>query len=322
MGRGLDSDAVAKLLAEVLPGPVTVERMHPVTGGASADTWSLDVTDGSGAGHALILRRDAGRGGVSLGLDARTEPLVQRVAAEAGVPAARVLAIFAEDAALGTGYVMERLAGETIPRRLLRDEAYSAARERLVADCAAALAAIHAVPVVRLPALPRLPAREQVALLESLHRSVGQPVPAFELGLRWLRDNLPPPGPITLVHGDFRTGNLLVDERGLVAVLDWELAHLGDPMEDIGWLCTRAWRFGGAGEVGGFGARRDLDAAYGSAIAAERVRFWEVLGALKWGVICQLQSFAHLRGEARSVERAAIGRRVTEAELDLLLLIC
>jgi aminoglycoside phosphotransferase (APT) family kinase protein len=310
----LDADAVAAVLARALPAPVQVDRLAALSGGASADTWSLDVTDGDGAAHALILRRGAGRGGITLGLDARLEPLVQRAAFDASVPVARVVAIFADDA-LGTGYVMARLPGESIPRKVFRDCDTS----RLVAGCAAALVRIHAVPPADLPALPRLPAPEQLALLESLHRSVGQPVPAFEVGFRWLRRHLPPDGPITLVHGDFRTGNFLVGARGLVAVLDWELAHLGDPMEDVGWLCTRAWRFGGPGEVGGFGSREDFYAAYGRGIDPDRVRFWEVLGALKWGVICQLQSFVHLRGELRSVERAAIGRRVTEAELDLLL---
>ncbi|HEU5110693.1 MAG TPA: phosphotransferase, partial [Micromonosporaceae bacterium] len=164
----------------------------------------------------------------------------------------------------------------------------------------------------------------QLTFLEALHRSVEAPVPTFEVGFRWLRERMPPPAPLRLVHGDFRTGNFLVGEDGLVAVLDWELAHLGDPTEDIGWLCTRAWRFGGPGEVGGFGSRADFYGAYeragGRPVDESRVRFWEVFGALKWGIICQLQAFAHLRGDLPSVERATIGRRVTEAELDLLLL--
>jgi len=308
---------VAELLATMLPAPVTVERMDPLSGGASADTWALDVLDGAGTAHALIVRRGAGRGGVSLGLDARVEPLVQRAAGAAGVPVAEVVAIF-DDEALGTGYLMRRLIGETIPRKLSRDPSYATALSRLAGDAAAALAAVHAVPLDSLPPMPSLPAAGQLALLESLHRSIGQPVPTFELGLRWLNDHVPAPVPECLVHGDFRMGNFLLSTEGLVAVLDWELAHLGDPMEDIAWLCTRAWRFGGPGEVGGFAARADFYRAYG-AVDVERVRFWEVLCALKWGVICQLQSFVHLRGELPSVERAAIGRRVTETELDLLL---
>jgi aminoglycoside phosphotransferase (APT) family kinase protein len=317
-------DAVARVLAAVVPGPVTVDRLEPITGGASADIWSIDVTDGDGAAHALILRRGARRGDLSFGIDPRLEPLVQRAAARSAVPAAPVLASFADDEDLGTGYVMRRLPGETIPRRLFRDAAYAAARTRLTGDCAAALARIHQVPLDALPALPQLPAQEQLDFLESLHRSGNQPIPTFEVGFRWLRERMPPPAPLRLIHGDFRTGNFLVGEDGLVAVLDWELAHLGDPTEDIGWLCTRAWRFGGRGEVGGFGSREDFYAAYeragGHAVDESRVHFWEVFGSLKWGIICQLQAFTHLRGDLPSVERAAIGRRVTEAELDLLLL--
>ncbi len=308
------ADAVAALLAAALPAPVTVTALNPLVGGASADTWALEATDATGRAHALILRRGAGRGGISLGLDPRLEPLVQRAAVERGVPAAPVLAIF-DDEVLGTGYVMRRLAGETIPRKILRDPPAG-----LAAGVARALAAIHAVPVPELPGLPSLPAAEQLDRLEDLHRSIGQAVPTFEVGFRWLRDNLPPPVPLCLVHGDFRMGNFIVDEHGLVAVLDWELAHLGDPMEDIGWLCTRAWRFGGSGEVGGFASRASFYDFY-QGIEPDRVHFWEVFGTLKWGIICQLQSFVHLRGELVSVERAAIGRRVTETELDLLLLL-
>jgi aminoglycoside phosphotransferase (APT) family kinase protein len=310
----LSPDAVAAVLATALPEPVVVEALRPITGGASADTWSIDVTDGAGVTHALIVRRGAGRGGIGLGLDARAEPLVQRAAVAAGVPAPRVHAVF-DSPELGTGYVMERLPGETIPRRILREPTVT-----LAADCARALTAIHAVPLDGLPVLPTLPAAQQLDMVEGLHRSIGHPVPTFEVGFRWLKANLPLAGPLCLVHGDFRMGNFLVEGGGLVGVLDWELSHLGDPMEDIGWLCTRAWRFGGSGEVGGFATRSEFYDAYGM-VDPDRVHFWEVFGTLKWGVICQLQSFVHLRGELPSVERAAIGRRVTETELDLLLLL-
>ncbi|MET1040820.1 MAG: DUF6285 domain-containing protein, partial [Acidimicrobiales bacterium] len=128
-----------------------------------------------------------------------------------------------------------------------------------------------------------------------------------------------------VVHGDFRHGNLIVGPEGLRAVLDWELAHLGDPLEDLGWLCVRAWRFGGPGPVGGFGEREELYAAYeaagGRAVDPDVARWWEVLGTLKWGVMCIIQTATHLTGQARSVELAAIGRRVCENEYDLLALI-
>jgi hypothetical protein len=128
-----------------------------------------------------------------------------------------------------------------------------------------------------------------------------------------------------VVHGDFRLGNVLVGDRGLAAVLDWELAHVGDPAEDLGWLCVRAWRFGGAAPVAGLGEREDLLAGYAAAggrpIDPGVLRWWEVLGTLRWGAICMLQAQVHLSGGSRSVELAAIGRRTCEAEYDLWLLL-
>jgi len=152
-----------------------------------------------------------------------------------------------------------------------------------------------------------------------------QPHPTFELALRWLDDHRPPTTGAAVVHGDFRNGNLIVGPDGLRAVLDWELAHVGDPMEDLGWLCVKAWRFGVDRPVGGFGERADLYGAYGRAsgrvVDPDVVRWWEVLGTLKWGVMCIAQAFTHLSGTVRSVELATIGRRVCENEWDLLELI-
>lgn len=325
-------------LLDFLERPVTVAPPVPLSGGASANMWAVDVIDGRGAPHAFVVRcPGVGEAGMSIG--AAAEARVMRLAAAAGVPVPAVPAVLVgrtDDAGepVADGYVMERLQGETLPRRLLRDERFAVARGRLVGDAAKALAAIHAVPVAD-AGLPLLSAADQLDLLEGLHRSLGrdlgQTVPTFELVLRWLRSrtSVCEPGAETgsepaLVHGDFRTGNLLVDEGGLVAVLDWELAHVGDPLEDLGWFCAPAWRFGGPGAAGGFGTREELYDAYalasGRPVDRERARYWEVLATLKWGVICQFQASRHLGG-AGSVEHAAIGRRVTEVDLDLLLLL-
>lgn len=326
MTTKVDHESVIRVLGDALPAPLAVTRIESLTGGASAETCAVDVTDGTGATHALILRRSAGSGtgGFNPGVDKREEALTQRAAARSGVPAADVLAIFDADPSLGSGYVMTRLTGETIARKLLRDACYATARTRLADDCGRALAAIHRVPVDTLPALPSLAPAAQLAQLDTMHRAFGQHVPVFSLALRWLRERLPPERPLTLVHGDFRLGNLLVDETGLVGVLDWELVHLGDPVEDLGWLCVPAWRFGSDLPAGGFATREALLAAYtaasGTAVDIAELRFWEVFGTLRWGVICQWQAFAHLNHIAPSVERATVGRRVTEVELDLLLL--
>jgi hypothetical protein len=150
---------------------------------------------------------------------------------------------------------------------------------------------------------------------------LGEVRPALELGVRWLEAHRGPSAPGVTVHGDFRNGNLLVGPDGLRAVLDWELAHAGDPAEDIGWLCARAWRFGGPGRVGGFGDLPALLESYATAggdpIDPHRVTWWEAYAAVKWAVICALQASAHLSGATRSVELAAIGRRVCESEWDL-----
>lgn len=306
------------------PG-ATVEDLRLVPGGASRETWSLTVRDASGATRPLILRRDPDdvtmadvTGGIgSLGLDRATERLVLEAAVMAGVPAPRVA--FAIDK---HAYVMERVAGETSARKILTDPAFARARDRLTADCGRALARLHATPAASLPPLPTLDAVAQINMNRALMMHFGCVSPTFELALRWLEKNIPPTLITTLVHGDFRLGNLMVGPDGLVAALDWELAHLGDPAEDLGWLCVRSWRFGGKLPVGGFGRREDLLAAY-NAIAPKpvppfRAFYWEVLGTLKWGVICLIQAFTHLRGHHRSVELAAIGRRVSETEYDLL----
>ena len=155
---------------------------------------------------------------------------------------------------------------------------------------------------------------------------LGEVRPALELGVRWLAGRTPPGGPAVTVHGDYRLGNFLVGPDGLRGVLDWELAHAGDPAEDVGWLCAPAWRFGGSGEVGGFGALGELVAAYTAAGGAagmtpERVHWWQVYATVKWAAICALQASAHLSGATRSVELAAIGRRVCESEWDLFVLL-
>jgi aminoglycoside phosphotransferase (APT) family kinase protein len=198
-----------------------------------------------------------------------------------------------------------------------------------VDDVARAAAATHAIPLAEAPALGAPgghPAAAAVAGLEAELDRIGEPHPALELGLRWLRRHLPDPAAPGVVHGDFRLGNFLVDEAGLVGVLDWELAHAGDPAEDLGWLCIRAWRFGeDTRPVAGCGSRDQLLAAYaaaaGRAVSREELRFWEAYGNLRWGVICLVQADRHLSGAEVSLERAAVGRRACEPEWDLLAMV-
>jgi aminoglycoside phosphotransferase (APT) family kinase protein len=222
--------------------------------------------------------------------------------------------------ASGDGFlVMSHVDGETIPRRVLREPALAPARATFAADCGRILAGIASIPIA---AVAPLPAADPLDGIELMLDRAGTRRPAFELSLAWLRSTRPSPRGSAVVHGDFRLGNLIVAPGGVRAVLDWELAHTGDPREDLGWLCARVWRFGAPEPVGGMGRVADLLDAYASG-GGERLEpgdlvWWQVLATLRWGAICLEQARVHLAGEYRSVELAAIGRRAAEMEYELM----
>jgi aminoglycoside phosphotransferase (APT) family kinase protein len=317
-------DELAAVVGDDLGAAVRIEHLEPLVGGASRELWSFDLVVGDES-RPCVLRRDPE--GVGDPAGRRREWEVLRAAYDGGVPVPEPLWFVESDE--GAGFVMERLEGEAIARRLLREDRYATARERLTGQLAAAAARTHAIPLADVPSVQApegAPAETSIAALEGELDRIGQPHPALELGLRWLRRHLPKPVEPGLVHGDFRTGNFLVDENGLVAALDWELCHAGDPAEDLGWLCIRSWRFGAdARAAGGFGSRDELVKAYATAggreVTREELRFWEVFGNVRWGVICLVQAAAHLSGAVQSLERAAIGRRTCEPEWDLLAMI-
>jgi aminoglycoside phosphotransferase (APT) family kinase protein len=316
-----DPERLAGALRRVLGPGLRVEALRRVSGGASRETWLFDAI-GPHDRHGLVLRRDPG--GHAGQTDRATEYSLLAATAAAGVAVPRPLLLLDAGDGLGTGFVMERIEGETIPRRILRDDEYAAARPRLAGQCGTIAAAIHATDVSALPDLAVLDAAAQLDQYRALLDALGEPHPALELGLRWLDERVPPPPPVPkLVHGDFRNGNLVVGTDGVRAVLDWELAHLGDPTEDLGWLCVRSWRFGIDDlVVGGFGHLEALLDAYGAGGGdtpnPDAVHYWMAFGTLKWGAMTVLQAFAHLQGTVRSVELATLGRRVVEMEWDLL----
>jgi aminoglycoside phosphotransferase (APT) family kinase protein len=317
-------DELSAVVEEQLGAGVRIEALAPLVGGASRELWAFELVAGDERRPA-VLRRDPV--GVGDPVGRRREWEVLRAAYDHGVPVPEPL--WFVESGEGSAFAMERLDGEAIPRRLLRDERYARARGRLTGQLSQAAATVHAIPVSELPRVEVAACPPAEAGLESLQAEldrIGEPHPALELGLRWLWRNLPDPVEPALVHGDFRTGNFMVDEQGLVGVLDWELWHLGDPVEDLGWLCIRSWRHGADDDpAGGFGSRDELLAAYaaagGRAVTRERLRFWEVYGNVRWGVICLVQADVHLSGRQRSLERAAIGRRTCEPEWDVLAMI-
>ena len=324
------AETVEAALGRLLGGTVT--ELRQLSGGASRITSSFELVGEDGTQRSLILQRDRGAGLSGPGR-VRIAVALLRAAAEAGVAVPDVVAVGEGDAGAGAGHgvghglgpgwlVVERIEGETIPRKILRDPEWSAARSVLTEQCAAALAGIHAIDPGGIEGLPHGdPLADPLAYLDTL----GEIRPALEFGARWLQTNRPQPGPTVALHGDFRMGNLLVGPDGLRAVLDWELAHAGDPAEDLGWLCAPAWRFGGTGAVGGFGDIPALLDAYGAAggevIEPERLEWWIVYATVKWATICAMQASSHLSGASRSVELAAIGRRVCESEWDLFVLL-
>lgn len=315
-----------RALTGALPGFARIEKIVRLSGGASQETWALDAAI-SGHVEPLILRRSPGgapRESASA-VPLESEAIVIETAREAGVAAPRVRLVLKPEHHAGQGYVMDRLPGETIARKILRDKEFDEVRPKLARQCGEILARIHAVDIAPLKTvLPIIDGPTQLRHYRDLYDAYNYPHPVFELAFKWLEPRLAKSARQTLVHGDFRHGNLLISPRGVEAALDWELTHIGDPLEDIGWICTNSWRFGVSEKVvGGFGDLDDLLAGYeeagGGKVDIEDVRSWIVYGSLKWGVMCMTMYQGFLRD--RSVERVAIGRRSSETEIDLVNLI-
>jgi aminoglycoside phosphotransferase (APT) family kinase protein len=311
----LTTEELAAGLAKVLGGDVVVENLRPLTGGASRTTWAFDAV--ADERRPLILRTgppDEVHAGMEL------EARVQQRAAAAGAPVPHILAADNSPAALGNPYLIcEAIEGETIVRRIQRSLDDDGC-ERLLQQCAQALAAIHRAD----PSGAGLSDDDQLTEWRQRLDEMGDTTATFEWAFRWLSAHRPPSSPQRLVHGDFRMGNLIVDESGLAAVLDWELVHLGEAYEDLAWFCIRAWRFGAPEHLGagGLGSVESFLSAYetaaGTTVDRDAFRWWLTLATLRWGVICRFQAERHLSGQTPSVELAAIGRRVAETEWDVL----
>ncbi|HEX3561852.1 MAG TPA: phosphotransferase family protein [Solirubrobacterales bacterium] len=317
------ADGVRSVLEEAGEDPGQVS-LAPIPGGASRETWLVETPGGR-----WVLRHDP-KGSVSLVPLGEEFALIER-AVRAGVPVPEPVAFEPAGGRLGTaGMLLGFVDGTSVAPRVLRKPEFERARAVLTVQLAEALAGIHAIDVPGLdgvlPAAAEDPAVAQIKEWERQLDEIGETLPAVELGLRWLRANAPEPAQSHLVHGDFRLGNFIVDEDGLAAVIDWELSHLGDPAEDIGWLCIRSWRFGNDDlRVGGVGDLGEFASAYESAggtrVDLDRVRYWEVFGNVKWAIICARQAHDHLSGVRPSHELASLGRRICEPEFDMLELI-
>jgi aminoglycoside phosphotransferase (APT) family kinase protein len=326
-------DFIAHLQAAVarhIGAPGTIHDLQRLTGGANKTTWSFDA-DVAGERAQFILQLASARAndadnplaGVSPHLTADEDARLMIAAVKAGVPAPRVRAILQPDDGLGGGYVTERVDGETLATKILRDERFAGARATMAKQCGTILAAIHRIPVAEVPFLMKLTPAEHIAAQRRIIEYFGFHLPALELGLKWAEKNVPRNARHSVVHGDFRAGNFIVREDGIRCVLDWEIGQSGDPMQDLGWVCVKTWRFGGRKPVGGFGTREDLFEAYekasGQSVDPAHVRFWEAYGSVRWGIGCLSMG---LRGmEEVGIERCAIGRRIEEPLWDFFNLI-
>lgn len=293
--------------------------------GGSNRTLLFSLLDGA-AGRRLVLRQETMAEEYTPFLPSATQYAVVEVAHRHGVPVPEPIFELDANDDLGAGYVMAAVVGESLPKRLLHDTAFAPARAKFLQQAGAALARLHAINPAEFEVLESVAdSGDPLAAQIGYYDSYGEPHPAIDLALRWLDRSRPPAPRRVPLHGDFRTGNMLVDpDEGLRAILDWECAHLGDPMADFGWFCTRSWRFGLTDRpAGGFGSRDTLYAAYeaagGGEVDRDAARWWEVFGLMRWALYNVMQICGHVKGERRSPAFAACGRNTALVEYDLLM---
>ncbi|MFV2089660.1 MAG: phosphotransferase family protein [Pseudomonadales bacterium] len=305
-------------------GLLSVERL---SGGASQETYRLTIR-GANGDSPLCMRRAAG--GVVVASDTRvtpglaTEARLMACAREVGVPEPEVLYVLVEADGLGEAFIMEWLDGETLGAKIVRAPELDAIRPTLAFACGQIMARIHSIDLDATGLRDRLEAAPPEYFVQQTwdrYKLLDTPQPMIDYAGRWLMDHLPRNYRSTLVHNDFRNGNFMVNADGINAVLDWEIAHIGDPMRDLGWICTNSWRFGKTElPVGGFGERADLFSGYesvsGSKVDAQQVKFWEVFGSFWWAVGCLGMAEHYRSGPDKTVERPAIGRRSSECQVD------
>ena len=314
-----------RLLKARIPGCERLLAAERLSGGASQETWRINIATSSGE-TLLAMRRAPGGEEAEISPDRpglEVEARLMRCAREAGIPAPRVHHVLKAGDGLGKGFIMEWLDGEALGARIVRAPEYAGIRPHLAYECGRLLARIHNLDVDRTglrKQLAQISPAEFVEQTWERYRALDTPQPMIDYTGRWLMQHLPARYEVRLVHNDFRNGNFLLTPDRITAVLDWELSHLGDPMRDLGWVCTNSWRFGSSNPVGGFGQYEDLFRGYedesGREVDPDHVKFWEVFGSFWWAIGCLGMAEHYRTGPDRTVERPTIGRRSSECQAD------
>ena len=318
--------SLSEVLARVLPGFRRIESIERLTAGASLETYSVWVFAG-GDRRRLALRRaikGVPKASIPWAPTIEAEAQLMIAARGADIPSPEVQYVFRDEDGLGHGFLMEWLDGETLGHRIVRSDRFASVRPRLAYQCGEILGRIHSINLSATGLESKLQRLSPAQLLEftiAWYRKFNVARPTLEYAVKWLSEHIPPASELTLVHNDFRNGNFIVSEQGIVAVLDWEHALIGDPLRDLGWLCANSWRYGRSDlPVGGFGTYEELFAGYqsitGKRVDLTGVRYWQVFGTLWWAVGCLQLAAQYHEGLDRSIERLVIGRRVSECELD------
>lgn len=305
-------------------------RMVPLAAGACQENFRLDVNLASAPRvDRLVLRSDSGSS-LPGSLGRKEEYAVVRTAFDAGVPTANARGLAEGLVRPGChAYLLDWIDGVSLGAKLVKDPDLESARAALPGQLAKAMARVHAVSPDHHPLPLPDPDPDPVAWALAFQRRVLDELPevhpGLELAWRWLDEHRPPVGEVTLVHGDFRTGNLMVAPEGLVGLLDWEFAHWGCPEEDLAWITVRDWRFGRLDQpVGGFARRRPFYEAYEAEtrriLDPEVLHFWEVFGNVRWAAGAVVQGQRYLAGNL-DLELIAIARRTAEMEYEALRLI-
>ncbi len=307
-------------------GDVDIDNVQVAVLGGSNRTLLFDL-HASGTQQRLVLRQETYRAATSPFLAPQDQFKLLQIAHRHGLPVPEpIFELNAQDN-LGRGFVMSCIEGDSLPKVLLQDPIYAPARACFARQTGEILAQLHGIDSGEADFIAHTadsvdPLAAQIARYDSY----GEYHPAIDVGIRWLEKRRPAATTQSIVHGDYRNGNLILGPQGIRAVLDWECAHLGSAVEDIAWVCLRSWRYGKLDKaVGGMGARADLYRAYqangGQALHPEEVHWWEVFGLLRWAILNIMQASGHISGERRSLAFASCGRNAGMIEYDLLMTI-